>query len=186
MIDLGSLGAHSYAVDVNDQGQVVGRWETPAGEERAFFWSERDGMTDLGTIGGAQSVIPARINNDGEVVGYYHTNSVEGAFYWSKKTGLIDLPGLGGTWTSAHDINDDGEVVGQASPDGKVVRAVRWAVKRAKNTAKVTDLGALGGPTSSSSAVRISDRGDVVGVSYMGRGLSGTTTHSRWTGGARR
>lgn len=59
MIDLGTLGlggSFSEALDNNNQGQVVG-WSLASDPlPHAFWWSEVEGMFDLGTLGGTLSV----------------------------------------------------------------------------------------------------------------------------------
>ena len=60
MVDLGA---------VNERGQVVGSSSTAKDvESHAFSWTERDGMVDLGTLGGTSSTAEA-VNAGGQVVG---------------------------------------------------------------------------------------------------------------------
>ena len=68
MADLGTLGGdESYALDVNNRGQVVGWAYTAGGLPFAFLW-EKGVMTNLGTLGGSYSY-GWGINDPGQVVG---------------------------------------------------------------------------------------------------------------------
>src|SRR3990172_2867667 len=68
LIDLGTLGGDSsYAVAINELGQVVGYSYIASEEYHAFLW-ENGAMTDLGTLGGNFSQAVA-INERGQVVG---------------------------------------------------------------------------------------------------------------------
>lgn len=118
--DLGTLGGRDSAANgINDAEQVVG-WSQVAGntETHATFW---DGSTviDLGGLGGDYSVATG-INNRAQVVGYSNLagNVATHATFWNGAT-LVDLnslidPNLGWTLTYAMDINDAGQIVGQA------------------------------------------------------------------------
>lgn len=69
VIQLGSLGGDTYANDINDAGQVVGYSYTTTGLQHAFITGHNGlGITDLGTLGGAQSAALG-INASGQVVG---------------------------------------------------------------------------------------------------------------------
>ena len=52
MTDLGTLGAdYSYAVKVDERGQLVGSYlPNGKGTERAFVWTEDGGLLDLNTV----------------------------------------------------------------------------------------------------------------------------------------
>src|SRR5687768_6722007 len=55
VIQLGSLGGDTYATDISDAGQVVGYSYTITGLQHAFITGPNGiGITDLGTLGGAQ------------------------------------------------------------------------------------------------------------------------------------
>ena len=78
MIDLGSLSVvngsefPSVAQAVNDAGQVVGfayvSFLQTGHDVHAFSWTAKDGMIDLGTLGGTYSNALA-VNATGQVVG---------------------------------------------------------------------------------------------------------------------
>lgn len=107
----------SFAYDVNDDGLVVGRSSLETGatdDTHAFVYDPGTGvMTDLGTLGGANSAALA-INDDGVIVGW--SEVVGGArhpFVYDPVTGVMeDLGTLGGVNGEATDLNDSGIVVG--------------------------------------------------------------------------
>lgn len=113
MYDLGTLGGkNSFAMDINDKGQVVG-WSNTDAEtyfHHAFLW-ENGRMIDLGHLGGGSSYAYA-INELGQVVG---ESSLYGggshAFLWEDGE-MTDLGTLGGESSTATGINDQGDIVG--------------------------------------------------------------------------
>lgn len=109
--DLGTLGGKlSYAVGINDSGQVIGNSETGLAVRHAFLWSAGK-MVDLGTLGGEGSYAFA-INNRGQIVGNADTpDHVTHAFLYQHGK-MTDLGTLGGRQSAAHSINDRGQIVG--------------------------------------------------------------------------
>ena len=70
MQDLGSLGGSSFASDINDVGQIVGRSYTPGNAALHSFLYSGGGMQDLGTLGGSLVNSEANaINNVGQIAG---------------------------------------------------------------------------------------------------------------------
>jgi probable HAF family extracellular repeat protein len=173
MRDLGVRfgGPGSWAVAINERGEVVGAAETKAVEEsghhatHAFLWQEGV-VRDLGTLPGGTSSSAVAINDRGQVVGVScretssHRLPACRAFIWQNGT-LTDLGTLGGDDTQPVDINERGQIVGTATT-GKM-GANRSPLRHAFlwQDGKMTDLGTLGGPRSGASA--INDRGQVVG-----------------------
>ncbi len=113
------------ATGLNDQGQVVGEvagiddpWDI-----RAFVWSARDGLTDLGTLPGADWATALGINEQGQVVGFSGTGAPGEpdwfhAFVWDQGAGMRDLGTLGKTENSvAAAINEAGQIVGRSSKE---------------------------------------------------------------------
>jgi len=125
-------GAYGAANEVNDAGVIVGTSANSAGEWRAVRWVPTPGepsgyrIEDLGF----PSSIARDINNNGEIVGHYHSrNGSERAFYWHPSGKKIDLPTLSGqAATYAFGINDAGEIVGfgNVTSGGTQVHAIVW------------------------------------------------------------
>jgi len=112
--DLGALpGANqSYALAVNNAGQVVGYSWAYDGPDHAYFW--QDGlMSPLALLPGGQGTIARDINNLGQIVGADMSHRAvlwEGGAIWD----LNDLVPDDSGWTlrDARAINDLGQIVG--------------------------------------------------------------------------
>lgn len=149
------LGADSSAADLNDVGQVAGRFN-----EAPTVW--RNGTpTALSTLNGGYAVTEA-INNAGQVVGWSSTrNGSYHATLWTD-TDAIDLGTLGGH-SYAHAVSDEGIVVGESYDADGVLRAFLWDGK------VMRDLNSLLDPAISSAgwhlidAYDINERGQIVG-----------------------
>jgi len=90
--DLGNLGGQTgqaggnIALDINNQGQVVGNSDLPGDTTfHAFLWTRRTGMQDLGTLSGDVASLSISINDAGSVIGAsLDANFNPRAFLWEK------------------------------------------------------------------------------------------------------
>jgi probable HAF family extracellular repeat protein len=165
-VDLGTLGGtSSFAVAVNDSGQVVGASFTPGDvAQHAFSWTAAGGMVDLGTLGGTFSSAVA-VNDSGQVVGDRLTAG-DGAFHafsWTTAGGMVDLGTLGGSSSQVFAVNASGQVVGSSRTVDAETHAFSWTP-----AGGMVDLGTLGGSFSHASGVNAS--GQVIGDSYTDGG----------------
>ncbi len=160
MTDLGTFGgAYSSAADISEAGQVVGlaRYADNAG--RAFLW-ENGTMINLGTLVGPDGQIGDSraygINGDGQVVGHAGEPFVyDTAFLWQDGV-MHRISGLGISYSVACDINEAGQIVGEANLTGATCsQAFLW------DDGTVTELGTLGGTHSAATA--INNAGQIVG-----------------------
>lgn len=103
---------NSSAEAVNDSASTVG-YGYGAGGGGAFLWTPADGMVMIDGMNIAYAV-----NNNDTVAGFRsRTNLDREATIWSPQLGLVGLgwmPGDEEQWTIAHDINDQGTVIGEA------------------------------------------------------------------------
>jgi probable HAF family extracellular repeat protein len=183
--DLGTLGSaaagsNSYALSINQSGQVVGYSNTLADQapEHAFRTTP-DGatvqMTDLGTFhGNSKRSFGMGINKSGQVVGYAYVpnpgdpgNNTTNAFLTTptgKLDTAMDLGSLGGPnnpGSLAMGINTAGQVVGYSNT-GSGRHAFRTEPNASIN-ASTDDLGLLSGGNESFAMV-INDAGQVAGA----------------------
>ena len=153
---------------INNAGQAVGKHLSLAS---GFRWQSGT-LTLLPTIGPLDDWAMG-INELGEVVGRallgpplrYH------AVKWPNLTTVLDIGTLGGTNSEAHDINDDGLVVGFSQTQSADTVAFVW-----RADVGMQALGTLGGPYSTASAINAS--GQIVGTS---RTSSGALHAALWT-----
>jgi len=105
------------------------------GIAHAFLWSSKDGMRDLGTLGGTFSVANA-VNDAGVVIGSAEVNHETGftnAFYWDSDVGMIGLGTLNGGNSVSNAFNAEGIVVGASDivpGDPGTEHATIWIVRK--------------------------------------------------------
>src|SRR5450432_2458534 len=187
LTDLGALPGGNFSLPrwFAEGGQIAGGSEngltdplTGAPEIRAVLWNDRN-ITDLGTLGGTQSLAIA-VNKHGQVIGASN-NSVPDpfsvaavvdafpsttqtrAFLWQQGRGMQDLGTLGGPDAFAQFVNDRGQVAGfsytTGTPDPNTgippVHPFLW------EDGKMVDIGTLGGAFGL--VDDLNNRGQVVG-----------------------
>jgi probable HAF family extracellular repeat protein len=133
--DLGVLpgGTFSWAVDVNDQGQVVGEGETRSGSQGVFLW--RSGKVRELRVGGNIENYVTAIDNRGRILGFSlaydrDVGPVYRDFVWDKgKATPLEPDFKDGNRAAA--MNDRGQAAGSAWLSAKKQqRAVLWTFKR--------------------------------------------------------
>src|SRR6187397_2417950 len=105
---------HTYARGINDLGQVTGYTITADRDQHAFVTGPNGvGITDLGTLGGKNSVAEG-INSAGRVVGWSETaeDSAHAFITGLNGAGMADMGTLGGQTSAAQAISAAGQVVG--------------------------------------------------------------------------
>lgn len=155
--DLGSLGGPrgSGASALNPSGDAVGYAFVPGTGDVHAVLSHAGRLTDLGTLGGRQSLARA-INASGDIVGWAYPaeDGLQRAVLW-RGGQAIALGTFGSHFSDARDINDDGIVVGSSFDAQGRERAFWW-------DGTLHDLGTLGG--TQARAYAINDWGDIVGM----------------------
>jgi probable HAF family extracellular repeat protein len=194
IVDLGTLGGHSFVIGihVNDSGQVVGISDNGVPDPfsifgigvqlRTFLWQDGE-IQDIGTLGGPDAIPGASCGGQPHdlIVGASYTsftpNDSTGIptidpFLW-KSGKMIDLGNLGGTLSlGAQCANHRGQIIGQSNLAGDAMsHAFSW------EDGVMTDLGTLGGDNSE--AIWLNEAGVVVGSAD----LSGSQIHHavQWT-----
>ena len=129
MTDLGTLGGDtSYALGINDSGEVVGYSYLADNVTRhAFTWTASGGMVDLGTLPGGAWSQGEKINASGEISGEaLDSNGKQVPVFWSASTGFVSLgENHGDSRNYGFSINDSGVITGQIYT-GEVVNAIFW------------------------------------------------------------
>lgn len=144
----------------NDAGQVVLTRDSSNGWFKASLWDMENGMRDL-TTSGDEASNGTGINNVGQAVG--NIKNIKGGYQkavlWDRDNGLVNLGTLGRSST-AHDINDTGQVVGSSGTRDGETKAFIWDA-----TNGMVDLGILG---RRAYAFRVNNSGKVIGKVFTG------------------
>jgi probable HAF family extracellular repeat protein len=185
-------GASSVGFSVNDHGWVAGRSNLPGNRSRhATLW-RGGGLTDLGTLGGANSAVLWPVKNvRGIVTGIAQTDEPDPlkekwscGFFFPAATGsgtrclgfkwqngvMTRLPTLGGTHGFATGSNNLGEIAGWAEnqvhdPTCVPPQQLQFrAVVWGPGNGQIRELPPLPGDTVTA-ATAINDFGQVVGIS---------------------
>ena len=181
----------SFPFWISDTGLVAGLSEdgidplTGSLAQEAILWGSDGSLTDLGTLGGNDSVANA-VNNRGQVAGgalntipdpYGSNFFISGAtqvhaFRWTKSQGMQDLGTLGGTDSTAFEINNRGQIAGWSFTNSTVnpVTGIPNLDPFLWENGKMLDLGTLGGTVALSYA--LNNRGQVSGRSNMAGDLT--------------
>ena len=164
MQDLGTLGTGTDALAglINERGQVVGVsyvnsipttvcFNSQIGigfafTTDSFIWDKKNGMRDIGGLGGS-CTLATDLNNRGQIVGSSALtgDSLTHSFVWDAATGVTDLMGASnGSSGLALAINDSGQIAGEVC-DAVTCHAALW--RKSGGEWQETDLGAGGCPT---------------------------------------
>jgi probable HAF family extracellular repeat protein len=157
----------SFARAINNKGEVSGGISNSSGKEAAFYWSATTGFIVLrrGNLSEGSG-----INDLGTVTGFEGTVELE-AVLWNPARGKLTFLGFlpGGTQSSSNDVNNLGNVAGQAVTSLGDFHPFYWSPATG-----MVDLGVL--PNEDLGvASAIDDYDEVVGESYQsdGRGSVG-------------
>jgi probable HAF family extracellular repeat protein len=176
--DLGVLPGDASSVGgwINNLGHVAGCSSSYLGQgvpcsvisagQHAFFWTEKKGLLDMGTLPGGQISNAYGISDSDEVVGCSSTkSSVEHAYRWTRRKGMEDLGTLpGGTYSVAAAISSLNEIVGWSDYQGSLTQpdAVMWGIHGV-----IHDLGHLSNAVASQAGA-INIHHHVVGTNFFG------------------
>ena len=188
---------------ISDNGLTVGVSENgidpltgnPAFE--AILWGTDDSLTDLGTLGGNESMANA-VNNRGQVAGgalntipdpytsnyfnFFLSSATQvHAYRWTKSHGMQDLGTLGGSDSNAFLINERGQIAGWSFTNTTPNPVLDECSGYSQNVptedpflwteGRMIDLGSLGGTCGRATA--LNNGGQVVGFSALAGDLSG-------------
>ncbi len=148
------------ARDINDQGIAAGH-SIEENDNHILLWENNAVKSSIAVVGGAAQV--NALNNEMQIVGLIHSASGSSAFLWQEGE-FEDLGTLGGNNSIAHDINDDGVIVGEATIEEEAgTHAFLW------QDGKMSDLGMLeGNENATSRALGINSAGVIVGEGQVG------------------
>ena len=163
-LDARADGDYGAALGINSLGDVTGYYTT-AGEHmsarnRVFLYRDFD-VKDIGTFGGEDGVVVA-VNDRGSMAGFFslepHADYAHHASFLFTGGKRVPIGSLGGKLTTARDLNNRDEVVGDGDTGDGDHHAFLFT------GGQLRDLGTLAGGRQSA-AYAINERGDIVGFS---------------------
>jgi probable HAF family extracellular repeat protein/autotransporter-associated beta strand protein len=173
--DLGSFGGNTTnAAGINSSGEIAGNSQDSTGTSYAFTWLNGT-MTNLGTLNG-RAPFARTINTFGQVAGNFSNADI---FTYSSNGQLSDIGiPLGGTTCRANGINDLGQITGQLTLPGQVVRGFLYNPA----TGTTNNIGTMSGKsTDFSYGSSVNDSSQIEGDSINSNGLDHAYI---WTNGS--
>ncbi len=147
----------TWAYQINNSGQVVGRYLSENWTDNAYVW-ENGKRTDLGYFGGISS-LASDINESGQIVGRFVVSQEKWFPFLWKDGKMINLGTLGYDAAAAQGINNRGQIVGYSGLALHITHAFQW------ENGQMIDLGTLPG-FNGSTAYDINDAGQAIGYSW--------------------
>lgn len=152
-------GNDSFALALNDAGQVAVDAPDADGIMTGYRWTETGGLVRLGPLSATVETRATGINGGGQVTGFASRlapDEYSRAAVWNASGVAQDLGTLGGLWSFGMAINAAGTVAGSSQLADGTRHAFAWTA-----AGGMADLGTMGG--SGSDARLINDAGQVAG-----------------------
>lgn len=153
-------GTDSFALALNDAGQVAVDATDAGGIMTAYRWTETGGLVPLGPLSATVETRAMGINRSGLVTGFASRlppDEYSRAAVWGSSGVAQDLGTLGGLWSFGMAINSAGTVAGSSQLANGARHAFAWTA-----AGGMVDLGSMGG--SGSDARLINEAGQIAGT----------------------
>jgi uncharacterized membrane protein len=159
-IPFGEFGGDG--VGINNRRQIVGGYADPSDGCLRGFLRDPDGRFTRIDVSAAGLTAPTRINDRGQVAGYYRSSPCTGdgqvrGFLRDERGGLTTIAVPGAVQTVALGLNNRGQVVGEYRDAGGRFHGYLW------DKGRFTTIDGPDGATAAN-VYDINDRGDLVGV----------------------
>ncbi len=168
ILKVGAIGGNaSYAVGINEHGQVIGYGTNASGNALHILYHDgtpSGSSQDLGLMPGSTSSAGTAINDNGDYLGSHYSSSIYRSFIYGSATATFEDLGsfAANVQTYAFDLNDSRQTVG-SSYSGSNQHAF---LRSAAPNSPLQDLGTLVGPDGDFSEARqINNAGTIVGTS---------------------
>ncbi len=170
LVDLGQVdGTGSFAVGINDSGQIGGWVITPSHDTRAVRSTNAQPFAYVAPLQ-SLSISTEGINSAGDLTGNVVVSPFPAfayhAFRYSDTDGLVDLGTLGGQSSTGVAINAHGQVAGWSYTSSGIPRAFRSTPGQ-----PLQELPLFSGATAQSFAGGINDAGQVSGYVEVSSGV---------------